>query len=220
MRISLKYDIVEGGGKKNKAMNPPLVSGVNPAKGVQYNDEAKNSAEVDKCIAYMITAIADKGNVNKDRTTYEMVWEVMRQDEVQDKSNDSDQSDTDEIEVIFYYRRLSNKNLKVKDTGLRICNGKIDAEDVKVNYLDTLALYNMWRIFCLTPFRNICYSREQEIWSDWSENFINAKMKCIARLVRIIGTNSLEEVFGSKVTFSRTVVAKVLVTLLCDTEET
>ena len=43
-------------------------------------------------------------------------------------------------------------------------------------------------------------SREQENWRKWAENFINGIKKRITRLLRIIGTDSLDEVFGSLVT--------------------
>ena len=42
---------------------------------------------------------------------------------------------------------------------------------------------------------NIRYSREQEIWRDWDENFINDKTRHIANIVRIIFINYLDDVF-------------------------
>ena len=44
------------------------------------------------------------------------------------------------------------------------------------------------------------YSRVAKEWQEWAVRFTNAKTRRIERLVRILGNDSLEEVFGSQVT--------------------
>ena len=47
--------------------------------------------------------------------------------------------------------------------------------------------------------RNFRVAKE---WQEWAVRFTNAKTRRIAILVRILGNNYLEEVFGSQVTIS------------------
>ena len=81
----------------------------------------------------------------------------------------------------------------VQVTGLyTLGNSTIMAEYVKVDYPNTLALYTIRISISVKSFQRVIYSRE----------FIIAKMRRIARLVRILGIDSIVEVFGSKVTLS------------------
>ena len=41
---------------------------------------------------------------------------------------------------------------------------------------------------------------EANRWNKWAEKFANAKMRRISRLVKILGIDSLEEIFGSQAT--------------------
>ena len=115
--------------------------------------------------------------------------------------NDADKYDKSKIDIISHYWKQSNRILVASVTGLYTqSDDAMNTEDVKVYYTDTLALYIIRIWIGGKSFREFWYSMEHESWLKLSKKFINDKTRCIARLVRILGTNSLEEVFGSQVT--------------------
>ena len=68
------------------------------------------------------------------------------------------------------------------------------ANDVKIDYPDTLDLYGVNKA---RESRNFVVAKE---WREWA--FTNAKISRIVRLVMILGNDYLEEIFRSQVTMS------------------
>ena len=71
---------------------------------------------------------------------------------------------------------------------------------MKSDYPDTLALCIMESCIGVKQYRKPHFYVEAEEWCAWAVKFMNAKMRRIAKLVRIIGNNYLEEIFGSQAT--------------------
>ena len=46
----------------------------------------------------------------------------------------------------------------------------------RCNYLGVLSLYIIKISITVKSSRKFCYSREQQKWREWAENFINAKI--------------------------------------------
>ena len=72
----------------------------------------------------------------------------------------------------------------------------LEAKDVKIYYLDTLVLYLLGNRIGVKKAREYRNLRAAKEWHDWAVRFMNSKRRRIARLVRILGKNSLDDVFG------------------------
>ena len=80
--------------------------------------------------------------MNKNVTTDDMDWAEMGKEEVKDHLNDADKSDISPIDNILRYRKSSSGKTMVKVTGLyELGDEAVEADDVKIDYLDTLAIY-------------------------------------------------------------------------------
>ena len=89
-------------------------------------------------------ALANRGNVNKNGTMEDIAWAAMGREQVQDQLNDADKSYISAIDIISYYWKYSSGNLMMKVSWLHeLGDETVEAEDVKIYYPDTLALYLM-----------------------------------------------------------------------------
>ena len=73
---------------------------------------------------------------------------------------------------------------------------------MKIYHPDKLALYLLGTSIGVNKARESCNFRAAKGLQEWAVRVTNAKRECIDRLVRILCNNSLEEVFGYKVTMS------------------
>ena len=91
----------------------------------------------------------------------------------------------------------------VKVTGLHtLGNDAIEDEYMSIYNTWELVLYIIKTIIGVKSYRKLRCSREQQKWLDWAENFINYETGRISRLVIILGTDSLEEIYGYQITLS------------------
>ena len=147
--------------------------------------------------------LANWVNVNKAGTIGDMAWAAMLQEEVQYQLNDADKSEIIEIDILLRYLKSSNRTLMVKLTGLYgIFHDAIKPEYVHIDYPDTLVIYIIRSIIGVKSSRKPQFSVEANRWISWAEKFINSKTRRIARLVTILGIDSLEEVFEYQVTLA------------------
>ena len=80
----------------------------------------------------------------------------------------------------------------VRVTGLYLLGDyAVKSGGVQVYYPDTLSLYIIRSIIGVKSSRNIRFSVEANRWRKWADKFANAKTRRIARLVRILGIDSL-----------------------------
>ena len=90
-----------------------------------------------------------------------------------------------------------------KVTGLHgLGDESVEADDVKIDYPETLALYLLGNCIGVKKYRKPQFSVEAKEWHAWAVKLTNGKTRRIARLVRILGTNYLEEMFISQATLS------------------
>ena len=191
--------IAEGEGKRRKP------SSLSP-KSVESDRTTAGSNEVvvdDPGNADGFPARANQGDVDKNGTTDEIDWASMVQEEVQDHQNDADKLYICPINILLCYWRSYNGKLMLRITGLNgLYEDKIKADNVKIYYPDTLALYLIGNSIEVKKARESRNFRLAKEWHDWAVRFTNAKTMRIARLVRIIGSNYLEAIFRSQVTMS------------------
>ena len=120
----------------------------------------------------------------------------MGQEEAKYQQNDTDELGICLIDIISCYWKCNSGKLMLRITGLNgIGEYVFEAKDVKVYYTDTLDLKligNSIGVKKSRESRNFWAAKE---WREWAVRFTNAKRKRLARLVRILGRNSLEEVF-------------------------
>ena len=116
---------------------------------------------------------------------------------MQDQLNDADKPDISMIYILSHYWISTSGNLVVKVTRLHGIGGEaVEADDVNIDYLDTLALYLLGTCIGVKKSRKPHFSVEAKEWCAWEVKFMNAKTRGISRLVRILVTNSLEDIFG------------------------
>ena len=152
---------------------------------------------------YGFPALPNRGDVNENETTDEMYWSAMVQEEVQDQINDYDKLDICPIDVLLCYWKSLNGNLMLRINGLGVLGeDTVKADDVKIYYPYTLALYLIGTSIGVKKSRRSRNFGVDKEWHEWAARFTNSKMSRIARLFRILGNYSLEDVFGSQVTMS------------------
>ena len=89
----------------------------------------------------------------------------------------------------------------VKVTGLHgLGDHNFEAEYVNIDYPETLALYIIGSSIGVKSSRKLRFSVEANGWRRWAEKFANAKTRCVARPIRVLGINYLEDIFGYQVT--------------------
>ena len=69
--------IVEWGGKRHKPSSSPSVIGVNQAEVDQPAAESEDTKEVGPGTTDEFPALENRRNINKNGTTYDMVWAAM-----------------------------------------------------------------------------------------------------------------------------------------------
>ena len=65
-----------------------------------------------------------------------------------------------------------------------------------------LVLYILKGTICMSRARNGRTFRKARKWREWAEKFVSNTKKRMARVVRVSGKDSLEEIFGSQVTLA------------------
>ena len=129
--------ITEGGGNRRKLLSLP-------PKGVELDQSTIAPIEtvVDvPGISGGFYALANRGGENEKGKTDDMDWYAMRQEEAKDQKNNADRLDICLLDIISCYWKPNNGMLMLRITGLnRLGEYVIKAEDVKVDYPDTLAI--------------------------------------------------------------------------------
>ena len=88
----------------------------------------------------------------------------------------------------------------LKTTGFYgLSDEPIYADNFRVDFADDLALFILKTRIGLKKTRKNRNSQASKEWREWAVRFINGKQKRTARLVRVFGKYSLEEIFGSQV---------------------
>ena len=85
---------------------------------------------------------ANRGDMNEKGTTYEIYFSAMGREEVQDQQNDDDVLDIFPIDILLCHWKANSGKLMLRITGLNgLSEDVVEAEDVKVDYTDTLSIY-------------------------------------------------------------------------------
>ena len=71
-----------------------------------------------------------------------------------------------------------------------------------MDHAGCLVLYILKGTIGKSRARNGRTFRKAREWRKWVEKFVSNTKKCIARIVSVLGKDSLEEIFGSQVTLS------------------
>ena len=122
---------------------------------------------------------------------------------MQDQLNDAEKYDISAIQIISHYWKSASGKLIAKDTGLYgLGDEAVEADDVEIDYPDTLSLYVLGTLIGVKQSRKHRFSVEAKEWRAWAVDFMNAKTRRIPRLVRILDTNSLDDIFRSQATLS------------------
>ena len=77
-----------------------------------------------------------------------------------------------------------------------------EADTFRVDYAGCLDIYIPKSTIGLTRARNTLIFRKAKEWREWDEKFVSNTKKRVARLVKIFGRDSLDEIFGSQVTIA------------------
>ena len=129
--------ITEGGGKRRKPLSLPPKS-VESYRSTTGSNEAvvDGTGTVDG-----FPALSNRGDVNDNGTTDDMDWVAMGKEEVQDQHNDANELEICPIYILSCNSKYSNGKLMLRITGLYgIGEEKVEADDVKIEFPDTLAL--------------------------------------------------------------------------------
>ena len=78
----------------------------------------------------------------------------------------------------------------------------LECADIPGPFLTYLALYILERKIGKKRPRNVRTFQEAIEWRRWAERFISNSKKRMARLVRVFGRDSLDEILGSQVTLA------------------
>ena len=130
--------IPEGGGKRHKpSISPPKVL------ESDQSTSGSNEAVVDGTVTVDgFTALSNLGDVNENEKTDDMDWDSMGQEDVQDQHIDADVLDICPIDILSCNWKTNSGKLMIRITGLNgLGEDAVEAEDVKVDYSDKLALY-------------------------------------------------------------------------------
>ena len=139
--------------------------------------------------------------MNEEGATDEIDWCAMNKEEVQDQYNCNDECDGHPVEILSQYWHTESGELWVKtDHILDLDDDRFKADTFRVDHEVCLALYILKGTIGQQRARNGRTFRKAKEWREWAENFLSNTKKRIARLVRVFGKDSLEEIFGSQVT--------------------
>ena len=117
--------------------------------------------------------------------------------------NDAYKLDICPIDILSCYWKSTNGKLMLQITGLNgLSEDMVEADDVKIDYPDTISLYLIGNSIGVKKAQESRNFRAAKEWQEWVARSMNAKIRRIARLVRILGNDSLEEVFGYQATLS------------------
>ena len=207
----------EGGGKRCKpsSLSPKSVESDQPNAGsneaVVYGPGTTDA----------FPTLANRGGVNENGTADDIDWDAMGQEEVQDQQNDADKLDICPIYLLSCYWKSSNGKLMLSINGLNgISEDTVEADDVKIDYPYTLALYLIGTSIGVKKAwesRNFSVAKE---WRDWAARFMNAKTRRIERLVMILGQQLYRGNLRISSNHVYVVTTKVSPTSPCETEET
>ena len=127
----------------------------------------------------------------------------MDNEEVQDQYNCTDQCDGNPVEITSHFWHTKTKKLWIiADPISGIEEDRFEADTFKLDHTGCLALYIMERKIGKKRSRNVRTFQEAIEWRQWAERFISNSKKRMARLVRVFGKDSLDEIFGSQVTLA------------------
>ena len=141
--------------------------------------------------------------MNEEGATDEMEWAAMEQEEVQDQLNDADEIYHISVEILSHYWRLGDGELMLKTTEIYGLDEDTHKTDIfRWDYAGYLALYILRSTIGLKRARRTLILRKAKEWREWAVTFVITNKKRMARLVRIFGKYSLEDIFGSQVTIS------------------
>ena len=77
-----------------------------------------------------------------------------------------------------------------------------EADTFRVYYAGCLYLYILKSTIGMVRARNTIIFRKAKEWCKWAEKFVSNTKKRVARLVKIFGRDSLNEILGSQVTLA------------------
>ena len=147
--------------------------------------------------------MSNRGDVNKNWTTDDMNWSAMGQEEVQGQKNDAEEIYICPIDILLCYWKSSNGKMMMWINGLDgLFEDTVEANDVKIDYPDTLAIYLIGTSIGVKKSWNYRNLRVAKEWCEWAVRFTNAKTRRIERVFMILGNDLMEDVFGCQVTMS------------------
>ena len=147
------------------------------------------------------SATDDLGNVYEEGATDDISWSAMNEEELQDQYNCNDECDGVPVEILTNYWHNESGELWIKTDSISgIVEDRFEEKTFKLDHAGCLALYILSGSIGKQRARNGRTFRKAKEWINWAENFISNSKKRIARLVRVFGKDSLEEIFGSQVT--------------------
>ena len=127
----------------------------------------------------------------------------MNREEVQDQYNCTDKCDGVPVEILSHYWHNESGELCIKtDSILDNVEDRFKADTFRVDHAGCLALYILSGTIGTSRVRNGRTFRKAKEWRNWAEKCVSNSKKRIARLVRVFGKDSLEEIFGSQVTLA------------------
>ena len=99
-----------GVGNLNNPSNSSFVVGNNQTGVGKYSVYYKHASEEGTGTTDGFTTLTNWGYMDKEGTMYEMYWNIMWQDEVQDQLNYTEKDDISEIDILSHYWKQCNRN--------------------------------------------------------------------------------------------------------------
>ena len=94
---------------------------------------------------------------------------------------------------------------RMEETGNKILGldeDTFEADTFRVDYAGCISLYILKSTIGMARARNTRIFRQAKEWREWAEKFVSNTKKPMARLVKVFGRDSLDEIFGSQVTIA------------------
>ena len=191
--------IPEGGGKRRKLSS---LYSASLSTGLSTADSAE--AEVKKpSLADDLPVMANQGYGNEEGATDKMEWAAMEQEEVQDQLKNTDEIYHSPVEILSYYWIPEDGMLMLKTSEIYGLDEDMQEADTFLwDYAVYLTFLILRTTIGLKMSQNTLIFQKAKEWREWAVKFVNVTKKLMARLVRIFGKDSLEEILGSQVTIA------------------
>jgi len=190
--------IAEGGRKRNMTSSQP-----SSERSGRPAATSSSAVDMPSSTGGYSSASDDQGDMSGYGATDERAWDEMDKQEVQDQYNCTDQCDGNLVEIKSHYWHPTTHKLWIRTDPISgIEEDRFEADEFRLDHAGCLALYIMESPIGRSRAKNVRTFLRAKEWREWADRHISNSKKRIARLVRIYGNDSLDEITGSQVTIA------------------